>query len=161
MDDLRVLVFYYFVEAALLGFVGMALIGIRLTPKHLVQIGLAQGLAVYFIRGIYSLLQIKPGSHTMVALVCLVLVYHLVTRQDLLLCTMASILSIVILFVSEGLIVLLLFNHLDLTYEVIASNPWRHIAMGYCGSWLAVLVAVYLAVTKKSLFKIDKFTSIH
>jgi len=161
MDDLRVLVFYYFFEAALMGFVGMALIGIRLTSKQLLQVGLAQGLAVYFIRGIYSLLQINHGSHTLVALLIFVIVLRLVTRQNLLVCSMASTLSIIILLVSEGLMVLLLFNYLGLTYEEIASNPWHHIAMGYCGSWLAVLVAVYLAVTKKSLFKIDKFTSIH
>lgn len=34
MDDFRVLVFYYLIEGALVGYVGLALIGIRMNLKQ-------------------------------------------------------------------------------------------------------------------------------
>lgn len=159
MDDLRVLVFYYIVEGALIGFVGMALVGIRLTWKQLCQIGVVQGLAVYIVRGIYDTFQINHGSHVILNMLCFIIVLRLITRQRWSFCSVASFLSFIILHVSEGLLIPVLFNYLSLTYEEIVSNPWLHIAVGFCGNWLMILSAIYLAVTKKALFNIDRLDS--
>lgn len=160
MNDLRVLVFYYFVEAALLGYVGLALIGYRLTRKQFCQVGVAQGLIVYTVRSISDLLGFNPGSHTVLVMVCLIVVLRLVTHQRWALCSVASMLAFIILYVSEGLLMPPLLNYLDLTYEEATANPWLHIAMGYCGNWLVILVSIYLTFSKKVLFNVNRIQNI-
>lgn len=159
MADLRVLVLYYMVEAALVGFVGMALIGIRFTWKQFWQIGVVQGLAIYVVRGIYNILNINYGSHAIVILACFIITLRLITRQKWALCSVAAFLGFIILTVSEGLSLPVILNIFDLTYEVVIANVGLHIAMGYCSNWLVILLAIYLAVTKKALFNIDRFDS--
>lgn len=161
MDDLRVLVLYYIMEGALLGFVGMALIGVRLAPKKAVQVGILQGLIVYFVRGIYNIFDITPGSHVFVTMVCLVVVFRIITSKPWALCSVAALLAFITLLVSEGLMIPVLLTFLGLTFEQVASSPWLHIAIGYCSNWLVIAVAVYLGVTKKSLFNFEGILNSH
>lgn len=159
MDDFRVLVFFYIVEGSLVGFVGLALIGIRLSWKQFLSIGILQGLVVYLVRGFYALNNIPFGTHTFLAMVGLIIILKVIARKSWGISSVAALLGFVVTILSEGLMFPIILKYMTMTYESIVMNVWRHIMMGYCGSWLLFLVAIYLGITKKALIRVENLDS--
>lgn len=156
MEDLRVLFLFYMIEGALVGFIGMALIGFRMNLKQFVLVGVLQGIVVYLVRGIYTINDLRLGTHTAFNLIGLVLVLYLVTRKSLGSCLVSSLLGIIIVIFSEVLTLPMLYTFLNTTVEKVFADLWTHIVMGYVGDWLVIVTAVILVLTGKSLISVQE-----
>lgn len=155
MDDLRVLVFFYIVEGALIGYVGTALIGIRLNLRQVTILGICHGLIVYLVRGIYTVNRIPLGTHSFFLLASLIIIIYFLTRQSWGVCTIAGLLGFIMVALSESLMLLPVFGYLKLTFEQVWADAWTHIILGYVGDWLLILVALVLFFSKKSLVDLE------
>lgn len=155
MQDPRVLL-YYIVEAALIGYVGLALIGVRIGFKQLMTIGLGQGLFVYLIRGIFAIYKIPIGLHIPVTLFGVIIILYLVARRGWGVSIIAGLLGLLILSLSEILMLPTLYGYLKITTEKIWADVWSHVIMGYIGDWLLILVAILLFASQKSPFNLQK-----
>lgn len=151
MEDLRVLVFFYIVEGALAGYVGMALLGFRLNLKQFAAVGVCQGLVVYLVRGIYTINGLPFGTHIFFTLSGMVIILYLFTRKHLRVCTLAAMLAFVAIYLGELLGLPIAMKTLGITWEQFYSDPWLHVALGYAGDWLLILAAIILFLSKKSL----------
>lgn len=156
MDDLRVLVFFYIFESAMVGFVGFALIGFRMNLRQIILVGLGQGTIVYLVRGLYKMNEIPLGTHTFFNLLGLILILYLVTRKGFGSCITGSLLGFIIVILSESLTLPILYTFLNTTVESVLSDTWSHITMGYVGDWLLLLTTILLAITRKSLISVQE-----
>jgi len=151
MESLWVLVLFYIVEGALVGYVGMALIGIRLNPKQFAVVGLCQGLVVYVVRGIYTMNGLPFGTHILFNLLGLIIILCFVTRTYWGVCTAGGLLGFIVIFLSEMSMLPPVYSYLKITFEKVWADTGTHIVMGYVGDWLLILIALVLFFTKKSL----------
>lgn len=155
MEDLRVLVFFYIIEGALVGYTGMALIGIRLNLKQTVMVGLLQGLLVYLVRGIYTINQWPLGTHTVLNLLGLIIILRLVGRRNWGASAVAGLVGFIILILSESATFPFILSKLNITIEDIMSNTWLHIVTGYLGDALLILACLFTAFTGRALINIE------
>jgi len=154
MGDLRVLLFYYIIEGALVGYVGLAMIGIRLNLKQFAAVGVLQGFVVYLVRGIYTVNEIPFGTHVFFNLVGLIVILHFFTKQDWGVSFLGGLLGFIAIILGELFMIPPLYSFLKLTADTVWSDTWVHIAMGYVGDWLLILTAAVLFFSKKSLVNI-------
>lgn len=154
MSSLEVLLFYYMTEGALVCFVGAGLVGIRLNLKQIITAGILQGLLIWVIRGVYAIYNIPLGTHTFFILIAITSVIFIVTREKIRYCFIGAIIGLSLILIGEGLLIPKLDKSLNL--KAILENQWIHIAVGWAADWLLLLGALFLVVTKKSLFDFKK-----
>lgn len=147
---------FYMFEAALVGFVGMALIGFRMNPKQVAVVGVLQGIVVYLVRGIYTINDLQLGTHIVFNLLGLMIVLYFVTRRSLGSCLVSSLLGFIIVIFSEVLTLPMLYTFLNTTIEKVLADTWTHIVMGYVGDWLVIVSAAILFFTGKSLISVQE-----
>jgi hypothetical protein len=157
VEDIRVLAFFYIEQAALMSFIGMGLIGIRLPWKKIMFIGILQGMVVYLCRGIlYSIYGLPFGTHTLVSFVSLIILFYLISKQSLGISLTATAIAFIIEMLSEGIIAPVLYNYISpLSLQTLDDNFWIHIGLSYLSAWLPLLTAAYLALAKKPLINIE------
>lgn len=156
MDDLRVLAFFYIIEGALVGYVGLALIGIRLNLKQFIAVGVLQGLVVYLVRGIYTVNKLPFGTHLFFNLAGFIIILHFLTKQRWSISMLGGLLGFITIILSEMFMLPPLYAYLKLNTEKVWSDTWVHIATGYLGDWLLILTAAILFFSRKSLVNLQK-----
>lgn len=153
MSSWEVLFFYYMTEGTLVCFVGAGLVGIRFNLKQIVTAGILQGLLIWVIRGVYAIYNIPLGTHSFFILAAITFVIFIVTREKIRYCFIGAIVGLLLIFIGEGLLIPL---YKSLNLAAILQNQWIHIALGWAGDWLLLLGALFLVITKKSLFNLKK-----
>lgn len=153
-EDIRVLLFFYWVEACMLAYAGLGLLGIRVPLNEIIRIGVSHGIAVFMVRGFYSSMGIPFGTHTLILVLILSLLIAKFTHLRWGIALSASLLGMVTLILGESLILPNFHELLNLTVDQIWANPWTHVLAGYVGDILLVIVTVLIALTNFSLVQI-------
>lgn len=157
MDDLRVLVFWYMIEGALVGYVGLAMIGIRLNLKQFIAVGVLQGIVVYLVRGLYTINKLPFGTHILFNLIGLIIIVHFLTKKSWGISAISGLLGFITVILSEMFMLPPVFAYLKLTFENLSTDIWVHIALGYIGDWLLILIAAVLFFSRKSLVNMQNY----
>lgn len=157
MEDIRVLAFFYIEQAALMSFLGMGLIGIRLHWKEIVSIAILQGLVVYLSRSILCNVYGFPfGTHSLLSFISLVILFHVICKKGVGISLTATVIGFIAVLLSEGIFGLIfLHSSSALTVDRLYQNVWIHIGYSYIASWLLLLTVVYLYIFKKPLINIE------
>lgn len=157
MEDIRVLAFFYIIQAALMGFVGMGLLGISLRWKQIIWIGLIQGVVVYLSRGIsYGILQLPYGLHSLICFCSFIIILYFTVRKEWGISLAATSIAFIIVMLSEGIIVPLYYHYSPVeSIQQLHTNIWLHIKYSYFSDWLLLLMAVYLILFKKPFINIE------
>lgn len=153
-DDIRILLLFYWVEAAFIAYAGMGLLGIKTDTRKVIKIGILHGLAVFVIRALYKIFGIPFGTHT---LILVFVMAFLISRFILLpfgISLTASLLGIVTLLLGESLLMPFFFKMLQMPVEDIWANPWTHVMAGYVGDSLLIFVVLIVALTNFSLLRL-------
>lgn len=100
MEDIRLL-FTYSCEGIMMAYVGLALLGYKLTPKSALIVGSTYGLAIYLVRSGYKVLEIPFGTHTIILLSIMVLLMHFLGKAPWGLSIIATLLGFVFLILGE------------------------------------------------------------
>ncbi len=130
MDDIRVLLFLHIVQTTLMVYIGLALFNISLSKARIVICGFTLGVCVWLLRGVYVLLGISFGTHTLVMTLLFILGIRFIGRQNWGIATGASLVSMTLVVIGGG-ISQLLVDVFDLTGQQIMGSVWLHILMGY------------------------------
>lgn len=153
MEDIRILLFYC-VEGALTGYVGLALLGIRLNLKQFLITGLLQGAVIYIVRNIYTINKIPLGTHTFFILLGLAIILKFVKKTKIGISVIAAGLSMAVVMLSESILIAPAYDFLQLTLDKVLANTWSHIAMGFICDAFLIATALFLAWSKKSLINL-------
>lgn len=151
MDDIRVLAFFHIEQAFLMGFVGMALIGVRLNWKQLIFIGILQGTVVYLSRGLCDVLGLPFGTHSLISFISLIVVLWMVLKMGWGITFTAAALAFITVMLSEGLIAPVLHTYVPHVLQDIRNDVWRYVGISYCTDWLLIATALYLGISKNRL----------
>ncbi|HWI55529.1 MAG TPA: hypothetical protein VNT57_07540, partial [Desulfobacteria bacterium] len=154
LEDFRVLLFFYWVESCMIAFTGLGLMGIRVPVRNLVSIGILHGVAVFLVRGFYSSMGIRFGTHTLVLVLILSSMITKFTQLSWGIGLSASLLGMVTLILGESLVLPNFHKMLNMTVDQIWENPWTHVLAGYVGDILLVIVTLIVALTNFSLVRI-------
>lgn len=142
MEDLRVLFFLHMIQGGIMAYCSLSLLGLRISFLRLVVISAAGGLAVYLLRGLYAFTGIPFGSHTLVMILVMVLLYRYVARIEWGVGTVVALLGFILVQLSEACLAVPLTSLLKLTVDEILASPWLHVGFG----WLVELPVVVLAL---------------
>lgn len=153
MRELGVLFLFYIPEGIAVALLGLTLLGIRPGRQKIVTIGILQGLAVFLIRNVYTLLNIKLGSHVIFTLLAMMLIFYLVTRIKWGLASAAALISFILIAVSEAVMYPLVLSPLGLTVEKAAESMWWHVITAYLGDSLMFVTALVVGLTGFSFIK--------
>ncbi len=142
MEDLRVLFFLHMVEGSLMAYCSLSLLRLRIPLFRLLVIGVVSGLAVYLLRGLYAYTGIPFGSHTLVMILVMVLLYRYVARIEWGVGTVAALLGFILVQLSEACLLVPVTGLFKMSIDQILANVWLHILLG----WLVELPVVVLAL---------------
>jgi len=130
MEDIRVFLFFQLVEAFLVVYVGLALMGTRISRKRYLAASVLFALFVYTVRGIYHILDIPLGSHTILLILLLAATLRFVGRVDWNIAAGASLAPAILVLAGSTLLPFVM-GKMGLTIEDITGNVHLHIMMGY------------------------------
>lgn len=153
-EDIRVLLFFYWIESCMIAFAGLGLIGIRVPLSNIVKIGILHGVAVFIVRGFYSSMGIPFGTHTLILVLIMSLLIAKFTHLSWGIGLSASLLGMVTLILGESLVLPYFHKILNMTVDQIWENPWTHVMAGYVGDILLLVVTLLIAFTNFSLVRI-------
>lgn len=153
MKELGVFILFYIPEAIAGAFVGLSLLGIRPEWRKILTIGALQGFAVFLTRLIYSILEIKVGTHAIFTLLSMIIFIRLVTKIRWGVATAAALLSFVLIAVSEAVMYPMFLSPLGLTIEKVSSSMLLHVVTAYLGDLLLFLTALIVSLTRFTLIR--------
>lgn len=153
-DDLRVLFLFYWIEACMIAYVGLGLVGVKAGFRNILKVGMTHGVAVYLIRGLYVTLGIPFGTHTLILVMVLSFLISRFCRLSFGIALTGALLGIVTLVLGESLILPHLYKIIDIPMEKIWANPWTHVLAGYVGDVLLIATAMFIALTNFSLVRL-------
>lgn len=156
-DDYRVLLFYYWIEACFIAYVGLGLLGIRIDFRKIIRIGIFHGLTVYWVRGIYKILEIPFGTHTLILAIIMSIFISRIGRLRWGIGLTASLLGIVLLMLGESLVLPNFHKILNISLEEMWSNPWTHVLAGYVGDILLLFLALLIFITNFALVRVRDY----
>jgi len=151
LEDIRVLAFFYIIQAALMGFVGMALIGVRLSWKQVLLIGLMQGIVVYLCRGLCAIFGLPFGTHSFISFLSLIVLFRLVLKMRWGIDFAAASLAFITVMLSEGLTAPVLYTYAPHVFQNLDNDVRRYVWLSYCSDWLLIVSALFLGTTKYKL----------
>lgn len=152
--DIRVLLLFYCVEAALIAYAGLGLLGVKIQFKNLIKIGIFHGLAVSIIRGLYLTFKIPFGTHTLILVLVMSILISRFGRIRFGTSLTAALLGIVTLILGESLVLPTFNKLLGVSVDQMWANPWTQILAGYVGDVLLIAVAILVWLTNFSLLRI-------
>lgn len=142
MSDITVLVFGYLVQTVLMVYVGLVLFNIQLSRTKLAVCGVLLALCVWIVRGIYSLLGIPLGTHTLVLTLLFILVLKNIGGQTLSIATGATLASMMLVLIGDVVSQLFVVPILGLTTQQIFGNPWLHILLVLVENSFLIIVLI-------------------
>lgn len=142
MEDLRVLFFLHLIEGGIMAYCSLSLLGLRISFGRLAIISFGGGLGVYLLRALYTYTGLPFGSHTLVMILVMVLLYRFVARIEWGVGTVVSLLGFILVQLSEACLAVPVVSLFKLKIDEILANSWLHVAFG----WLVDLPLVILAL---------------
>ncbi|MDH7576873.1 MAG: hypothetical protein QHH75_03410 [Bacillota bacterium] len=156
MEDLRVLLFLHLIEPGIMSYCSLSLLGLRIPFKLLAVVSAGGGLAVYLLRGLYAYTGIPFGSHTLLMILVMVLLYRFVAKIEWGIGTVAALLGFILVQLSEACLAVPLVSLFKLTVDEILVNPWLHIAFGWLVDLPVVILALVCALTGFRLVDLNR-----
>lgn len=148
------LLLFYPVEAAVLAFLGLALLGIKPGLKKILTIGVLQGIAVFLIRNIYRYYDIQLGTHIFFTLAAMIIIVRYVSRIGWGEASAAAILAFIVLAVDETIGLPVTLNMVGINFKTSVNNSFWHIVIAYLGEIPIYIMAFIVGFTNFSLFKL-------
>jgi len=158
LEDIRVFLFLHLVEAYLYVYVGLALMGARISGKRYAAAGAVFALFVYFVKGMCRIRDISPGSHAILLVLVLAAALRFVGRVDWDIAVGASLIPAILVLAGSTLMTFIM-DRMGLSIRDITGNVYLYIAMGYVEDaflFLALLLNRLCGVTLVDLMGFDK-----
>ncbi|ADG83489.1 hypothetical protein [Thermincola potens] len=154
LDDIKVLLLFYWVESCFIAYTGLSLIGIRIKLGKVIPVGVIHGVMVYLVRGLYKYFEIPFGTHTLILLIIMACLLTIFVRVRFGTAVTASLLGMVLLLLGEMVTMPFFYKAMNMPVEQIWANPWTHILAGYVGDSLIMLAALFTTLTGYSLIRL-------
>jgi len=157
MEDIRILLFFYFGEAVLLVYVGLALFNTKLSWPRLLAVSGAYGLCIWIIRSIYMIYEIPFGSHTLILTFLLILIIRFIGKVDFGISVGAALTGMTLILLGSWFSDFVI-QKLNLTWKQILNDLWLHVVFGYIEDVFLILMLVLnkmLGFTFVKSFDID------
>lgn len=142
MEDLRILFFFYIIQAILMIVAGNSFFGIKKDLGRVLLAASLYGISIWLIRGLYDIYQIPLGSHTLILAFIFFVLVHLIFRQHWSYSLGITCFSLCLVMLGGGLVGLGI-KMSGLTVEYIFNNVWLHIIFGHLEN---TLLLVYLVI---------------
>jgi len=139
MVDIRILLFFYFGEALLLAYVGLALFGVRLSWARLFVVGGVYSLCIWGVRSIYTIFEISFGSHTLILTAMLILIIRFIGQVDWGIAVGASLTGMTLILLGS-MLTDFAAQKLNLSLDKIISSVWLNIVFGYMEDVFLILM---------------------
>jgi len=156
VEDLRVLLFFYMFEGGVMAYCSLALLGLRIPFKHLALVSAGGGLAVYLLRGLYAYTGIPFGSHTLLMILVMVLLYRFVAKIEWGIGTVVALLGFILVQLSEACLLVPVAGLFKISIDRILANVWLHILLGWLVELPVVILALVCALTGFRLVDLNR-----
>lgn len=153
MDDIRVLLFFYFGEAVLLFYTGLAMFELKLSIPRLLCVAGLYSLCIWFVRGLYAMYNIPLGTHTLILVVLSILLMKFIGKVDWIFSVGAVLTGFSLILIGNWFINLII-QQINLTWEHILGSVWLHILFGYLEDTFLILLLVLNKIFGLSYIKL-------
>lgn len=134
---------------------GLGVLGIRLKFRTMIGIASIYGLLVYGIRQFYIINKIPFGTHTYILIICFMLLLILLGKQRFFSSLVASLVSLFLLTIGDGIILLPLLNYLKINPVVIVTKPGGLLLAGLISNILLITTYIITYISKVQFINID------
>lgn len=145
-------------QSFLMTTVGYSIIGIHIKLKELIKIILLNTLNIAIIRYMYSILNIKNGSHVIIIAIIYTLVCKLVLKKSLIIVTISSLISFSLIIIQE-LIVLFPMIHIfkvDLD-KLLSAGDIISLLIVIASNSLLIILFVIFSISKHNIVNLDQY----
>ena len=155
MEDLRVLSFFYIIQALLMVIAGVQFFDLKINSKQIIAVGIIFGLTIWLVRGAYSYLNIPLGTHTIILAILFCIIIKVATKTDIYYAFGISLMSFCLVMLGVGVVALAIkLNSLNL--EQIMSNIWLNILFGHIENSILIIFMVVSRLLKFNISNINR-----
>lgn len=130
LEDIRVLFFSHLVQANLVVFTGLALVGVRLSLRQVFAVGIPVAFYVYLERALMLTYQYAMTAHLILGVLGFILAIRLILRLPIVTAVIATVISYLILLASETFFLIPVITYFNIDLKYMVSNPWLQCALG-------------------------------
>jgi len=137
-------IFFYMVQAFLVTIAGCKFFNIKTRVKQTILVSIIYGIVIWVVRGVYSILQIPYGTHTLILAICYCLLLLFIMRINFTYCLGVTGFGFSLVLLSDGLVGIFLAWSGE-SIDLILGNVWLHIIFGHIEN---LLLIIYLVLDK-------------
>jgi two-component system sensor histidine kinase AgrC len=147
MDKVPVaaVIFQCFPESVALILFGFVLFNIKRPLKSLMLVASVYTFTTYIVR----LLPIKFGIHSIILIFILALYMNIFAKIDFFKSIAISLTDFMILTLTESVMIWVIMEKLNLSYEALFNTPWDRIKFGLASPAFMLIITGIIALTKK------------
>ncbi|AOT68621.1 hypothetical protein [Geosporobacter ferrireducens] len=138
----------HFMEGFFMIGAGLGVLGIRLKMPIMTAIACLYGLMTYSVRQFYIINKIPFGTHTFVLIACFVLLLMVLGKQTFFTSLSASLISLVLLIMADGVILAPALTYLRINPVTIATKPGGLLLAGLISNALLIVTFFITYVLK-------------
>ncbi|WZL73337.1 hypothetical protein QBE52_00955 [Clostridiaceae bacterium 35-E11] len=147
----------HFIEGFFMSGAGLGVLGIRLKIRTMVWIASIYGMIVYGVRRFYILNQISFGTHSFILILCFMLLLMFLGKQTFFNSFIASLISLTLLTMADGILLLPTLNYLEINPVFIAEKRGYLLLAGLVSNSILIVVFMITYVFKVSFINFDIF----
>ncbi|MBZ4646982.1 MAG: hypothetical protein JG777_2471 [Clostridia bacterium] len=131
----------FFGEGILTAYTCPRLIGAKINYRQVLSIGIVYGFFIYFVRSVYSLFNIPLGTHTLVLLCILTLLFKYLGKISFLESVIAMFIAEGLLVIGESVFALLYLSWIKIPFKEL-SNTWHHVLLIYIVNLPMIIMSI-------------------
>ncbi|WP_094551329.1 hypothetical protein [Petroclostridium xylanilyticum] len=133
----------FFGEGILTAYVCPKLIGAKLSPKQILTIGIIYGLFIYLTRSAYSVFKIPLGTHTLILLCVLTLLFKYLGKISFLESFIAMFIAEGLLVIGENVFALSYLTWIKIPFKQL-NNTWYHVLLIYITNLPMIIMGIII-----------------
>lgn len=139
----------HFIEGFFMIGAGLGILGIRIRISVMMLIATIYGLITYGVRQLYIINNIPFGTHTFVLITFLILLLIFLGKQPFFISLIASLLSLMLVVIADGVILAPLLTYFKINPVIIANKPGGLLLAGLISNTLLIIAFFITRVHKK------------